>query len=120
MFKDFKKLPEDIQQIILEYANIKYHHGEYASQIMKTDPRYEILQTIKRPIIDKQKLNYFNGYEYSFYMHVNDKLKIRFYFISVFENDLTYKTYNNSGYLIYTIGNQYKYVGIIKKSLSLL
>jgi hypothetical protein len=42
------KLPQELLQIIYEYADMKCRNGVYISQIGKTDPRRETVQKIKR------------------------------------------------------------------------
>ena len=46
----YKKLPDDIINIILLYVgNFRYRNGKFISQIAKCDKKYEILKTIKKP-----------------------------------------------------------------------
>ena len=40
----FSRLPRELQQIICEYANVKYRNGKFMNQISKTDRRYNLLQ----------------------------------------------------------------------------
>ena len=110
MFKNFKKLPEELQKIILEFANVKYRNGEYSSQIMKTDLRYNALMTIKQPIFIKTDLynspsnNYTIGFHLSCNLHINNYLRIHF-ICYYFTNDEPKKMY--SGCYTYYIGNNY-------------
>jgi hypothetical protein len=56
----FQKLPPELLQIVLEYASVKCRNGEYFSQIVKTDQRYDLLKTIP-PIVlanDDNKIYY--------------------------------------------------------------
>ena len=58
-----KNLPQEIIDIIWEYANVKCRNGIYMSQIAATDPRYSVLKTIK-PIQQFKNINnnYFKYY----------------------------------------------------------
>ena len=52
----YKKLPDDIINIILLYVgNFRYRNGKFISQIAKCDKRYEILKTITKPKCSFQK-----------------------------------------------------------------
>ena len=51
----FSFLPSEILQIILQYASLKYRHGEYIHQIPQNDIRCILLQNIQ-PIKYKKSI----------------------------------------------------------------
>lgn len=83
MFKQFKLLPEEIQNIILEYGSVKYRDGKYISQIARNDERYNKMLAITRPIFMKVELSnhpYTNkiiAFVYSFNLRIGQYLTIR-------------------------------------------
>ena len=44
-------LPKELQNIICEYANVKYRNGQFITQIAKNDYRRDIVKTIYRPLL---------------------------------------------------------------------
>ena len=54
----FEQLPKELVHLILSYdGTIKYRHGMYMNQLSKTDPRYDVLHTIKRPNCCRYKIS---------------------------------------------------------------
>ena len=46
----FEQLPKELLHLILSYdGTIKYRNGMYMNQWSKTDPRYQLLRTLKLP-----------------------------------------------------------------------
>ena len=74
MFKT--KIPFEVEQIIMMYANVKLRNGIYMTQIEKTDPRYNIVKNI--PKIETNTMNLHNKTLITYSVYLKNHVKITF------------------------------------------
>jgi hypothetical protein len=103
MIDNFKYLPEELKQIIINYTDIIVcRHGKYLNRINKEDYRYNILEKIPKPIrlgqhriliklLNTNRQGYFLEYIVGMFIKIN--IKFVSYEIDGFDRYLETKSF---------------------------